>query len=341
MSTIIEVAKRANVSTATVSNVIRGTRKVSADKTTRVNAAIRELNYFPNEIARSLKVKQTRMLAMVLPDITNPFFPEIIRGAEDAAFARGYFLLTANTNEKVEREQRIIGALRSYRVDGILLAPAQSKDTSHIANMIHAGISVVCLDRTVPNVLTDAVLLDNVGGARECVRHLIDLGHRRIAIVTGALHLQTGHERLEGYRLAFKDTGLTYDKRLIAEGDFRFESGRRMGHKLMAQRVKPTAIFVCNGVMAQGVLQAFEELGVSCPKDVALATFDDVSTDSAFHPHLTAVVQPSYEMGERAATILMDRIEGRLGAEWSVLRIAPKIILRGSTVPPKKLRLRS
>src|SRR6266436_2200400 len=121
MSTIIEVAKRANVSTATVSNVIRGTRKVSADKTTWVNAAIRELNYFPNEIARSLKVKQTRMLAMVLPDITNPFFPEIIRGAEDTAFERGYFLMTANTDEQIGRERRIVAALRSYRVDGVLL----------------------------------------------------------------------------------------------------------------------------------------------------------------------------------------------------------------------------
>ena len=221
MSTIVEVAKRAKVSTATVSNVIRGTRKVSDLRTARVQAAIRELKYFPNEIARSLKVRQTRMIAMVLPDITNPFFPEIIRGAEDAAFARGYFLVTANTDEQAGRERRIIAALRSYRVDGILLATAQGvhdQDTVHIADMVQAGVSVVCLDRSVPDVATDAVLLDNVGGARECVRHLIKQGHRHIAIITGALHLQTGEERLQGYKLALEDAGIAIDPKLIAQG---------------------------------------------------------------------------------------------------------------------------
>src|SRR5665213_826345 len=149
MTTIVEVAKCARVSIATVSNVIRGTRRVSAALEERVRAAIRDLDYYPNEIARSLKVKQTRMLGMIIPDITNPFFPEIIRGAEDTAFKRGYFLVTANTDEQIGRERRIISALRSYRVGGILLASAPGKDISHIQSIMQAGISVVCLDRTV------------------------------------------------------------------------------------------------------------------------------------------------------------------------------------------------
>ena len=334
MPTIVEVAKHARVSTATVSNVIRGTRKVSEERTARVQAAIRDLNYFPNEIARSLKVRQTRMLAMVLPDITNPFFPEIIRGAEDAAFARGYFLLTANTDEQAGRERRIVAALRSYRVDGILLATAQGshdQDTGHIANMVQAGVSVVCLDRAVPDVATDAVLLDNVGGARECIRHLIKQGHRRIAIITGALHLQTGEERLQGYKLALEDAGIPIDRKLIAEGDFRLESGRRCAEHLLKQRARPSALFACNGVMTLGVLQTLEELKLSCPQDLALATFDDVSVEHALHTHITAVVQPSYEMGSRAASMLMDRIEGRLGKECSVVRVNPKLVLRDST----------
>ena len=334
MSTIVEVAARAQVSTATVSNVIRGTRKVSEKRAARVKAAIRDLNYFPNEIARSLKIKQTRMLVLVLPDITNPFFPEIIRGAEDAAFARGYFLLTANTDEQPSRERRIVAALRSYRVDGILLASTEdsrSHDTAHIADMVSAGVSVVCLDRTVPDVPTDAVLLDNVGGAREGVRHLIQKGHRRIAIITGSLHLQTGYERLEGYKVALEDAGIPMIPSLIVEGDFRFESGRVRGEQLMKLRSKPTAIFVCNGVMATGVLKAFEELDITFPRDVALATFDDISLDHSFHSHLTAVVQPSYEIGLRAATMLMDRIEGRLGQTPLVVRVSPKLVLRDST----------
>ena len=334
MSTIIEVAELARVSTATVSNVIRGTRKVSEELTSRVNAAIKQLSYSPNEIARSLKVRQTRMLVLVLPDITNPFFPEIIRGAEDAAFSRGYLLLTANTDEQINKERRILESLRSYRIDGVLLASTEdalAHDASHIAMILNGGVSVVCLDRTVPDVPTDAVLLDNVGGARECVKHLIDQGHRRIGIVTGNLHVQTGYERLLGYKKALADAGLPVIPELVAEGDFRFESGRRKTEDLMKLRSKPTAIFVCNGVMAAGVLDALEQMNLVCPQDIALATFDDISVDPSFHSHLTAVLQPSYEIGSRAATMLMDRIEGKLQQGPVVVRVPPKLMLRYST----------
>jgi len=314
---------------------------VSEPRKERVLAAIRELNYSPNEIARSLKVRQTRMLAMVLPDITNPFFPEMIRGAEDAAFARGYFLLTANTDEQTGRERRIIAALRSYRVDGILLATAQglqSHDASHIASVVEGGVSVVCLDRAVPEVPTDAVLLDNIGGARESVRHLIKQGHQRIGIITGPLHLQTGAERLEGYKLALEDSGIELDPKLMVEGDFRMESGYRLALQLLKSRKRPTAVFVCNGLMGQGVLQALDELELATPEDVALATFDDVSPDHGFHPQVTAVVQPSYEMGARAASMLMDRVEGQLKGNCRVVRVSPKLLLRQSTAESVKVK---
>jgi LacI family transcriptional regulator len=341
MPTIVEVAKQARVSIATVSNVIRGTRRVSPALQERVQAAIRELDYSPNEIARSLKVKQTRMLALVLPDITNPFFPEIIRGAEDTAFERGYFLLTANTDEQIGRERRIVAALRSYRVDGILLASAHGKDSSHIRSTLQGGISIVCLDRTVAGIKTDAVLLDNVRGGRECVRHLIQAGHSKIAVITGSLNLQTGLERLRGYEDALREADIHIDRRLILEGDFRYESGYRLGKDLLLRRVRPTAIFVCNGVMTLGVLKAFEEMGVRCPDDMALATFDDLAVDRSFHPHLTAVVQPGYEIGARAATILMDRIEGKLTNEPFVVRIVPTLVVRESTQSRKQRRASS
>jgi LacI family transcriptional regulator len=331
MPTIVEVAKRARVSTATVSNVIRGTKSVSPALSERVQAAIRELDYFPNELARSLKVKQTRMLAMVLPDITNPFFPEIVRGAEDRAFERGYFLMSANTDEQIGRERRIIAALRSYRIDGILLASAPGKDTSHIQNTMRAGISIVCLDRSVAGIKTDAVLLDNVRGGQECVRHLIQMGHRRIAIITGPLRLQTGRERLRGYEDALREADIAIDRDLVFEGDFREESGHRLTGKLLRGRKKPSAIFVCNGVMTLGVLKSLEEMGVRCPEDISVATFDDLSLDHSFHPHLTAVVQPSYEIGARAATVLMDRIEGKLAQDLLTVRIVPTLVVREST----------
>lgn len=331
MPTIVEVARHAKVSIATVSNVIRGTKPVSLALQERVRVAIRELDYLPNEIARSLKVKQTRMLGAVLPDITNPFFPEIIRGAEDAAFERGYFLVSANTNEQGGRERRVLSALRSYRVDGILLAPAHGTDFSHIRNTISSGIFVVFLDRAPSNVRTDAVLLDNVRGARDCVRHLIELGHSRIAIITGPQDLQTGQERLRGFRQALREARIPVGENMVREGDFRDESGYRLGKELLRLKKRPSAIFVSNGVMAVGVLKSFEELGIQCPGDIALATFDDLTMDRAFRPHLTSVVQPSYKMGACATSILIDRIEGKLKKPPVVVRIPPTLIIREST----------
>ncbi len=331
MSTIVEVAKRASVSIATVSNVIRGTKRVSPELQERVKAAIRELDYSPNAIARGLKVKQTRMLGMVLPDITNPFFPGIIRGAEDTAFDRDYFLVTANTDEQIGRERRLLAALRSYRADGILLASAPGSDTSHIRRTISSGVSVVFLDRPVAGVDADAVLLDNVRGARECVRHLLQLGHRRIAIITGPLKLQNARERLQGYEEALHESDVPIDPSLILEGDYRLESGHRLAKQLTKNRSAASAIFVCNGVMTVGVLNAFEEAGVECPRDISLATFDDLTLDHSSHSHLTAVVQPSYEMGARAATLLIDRIEGRLTGDPIVLRVVPTLVIREST----------
>jgi LacI family transcriptional regulator len=211
------------------------------------------------------------------------------------------------------------------------LASAPGKDSSHIQSIMQAGISIVCLDRTVSGIKTDAVLLDNVRGGRECVRHLIQAGHSRIAIITGSLTLQTGLERLRGYEEALRESDIEIDDGLVLEGDFRAESGYRLGKELLQRRIKPTAIFVCNGVMTLGVLRALEELRMRCPDDIALATFDDLAVDRSFHPHLTAVVQPGYEMGARAATILMDRVEGKLTNEPVVVRIVPTLVVREST----------
>lgn len=331
MSTIVEVAKRASVSIATVSNVIRGTKRVSPELRERVEAAIRELDYSPNAIARGLKVRQTHMLGMVLPDITNPFFPGIIRGAEDAAFERDYFLVTANSDEQIRRERRMLSALRSYRVDGLLLAPAAGNDSSHIRSTIASGVSVVFLDRPVAGVKADAVLLDNARGARECVRHLLQLGHRRIAIITGPLALQNARERLEGYEEALREWDIAPQHELILQGDYRIESGNRLATQILKSRARPSAIFVCNGVMTLGVLKALEKLSLQCPQDISLATFDDLTLDPAYHSHLTAVVQPTYDMGARAANLLIERIEGRLTGEPIVTRVVPTLVIRDST----------
>ena len=331
MATIVEVAKRARASTGTVSNVIRGKVKVSPPLRARVEAAVRELDFHPNEIARSLKVNQTYMLGMVLPDITNPFFPQVLRGAEDRALERGFLLVAANTDEQIERECRVVSALRSRRVDGILLVPTRGKDTDHIRRAREAGIPIVCLDRTPAGVKIDAVMLDNVRGAQDCVRHLVRTGYRNIAIITGSLELGVARERLQGYEAGLQEAGIPTSKQLILEGDFRENSGYQLAKELLLRHARPSAILVSNGVMALGVLQAFEELGVRCPEDVAIATFDDLAGDRAFHPRLTVVAQPGYEIGARGATLLMDRIEGKLTKKFSVVRLAPTLVVRDST----------
>jgi LacI family transcriptional regulator len=170
-----------------------------------------------------------------------------------------------------------------------------------------------------------------VRGSRECVRHLIQMGHRRIALITGQLQAEISRERLKGYEEALREADIKVDPTLVMEGDFREESGYRLTRQLLQKRIPVTAIFACNGVMTLGALKAFEELGIKCPDQMALATFDDLAVDHSFHPHLTAVVQPSYEIGARAATILIDRIEGKLKGRLSVVRIVPALVVREST----------
>ncbi|HEY1806356.1 MAG TPA: LacI family DNA-binding transcriptional regulator [Terracidiphilus sp.] len=327
MSTILEVAKHAGVSMGTVSNVLRGTARVSPVLRQRVATAIRELEYYPGRVAIHVKVKQTCMLGMILPDITNPFFPEIMRGAEDRAFERGYLLVTANTDEQLERELQIVSALRSRRVDGILLAAAAGSDARHIHAAMEAGIHVVCLDRAATGVDTDAVLLDNVRGSQRCVRHLIHEGHRDIAVITGPLELQSANERVQGFRDALKEAKIECRREWIFEGDYRRESGCRLGKRIARLRNRPSAVFVCNGVMTLGVLEALEDMGIRCPEDIAIATFDDLPGGSTLHRRLTTVVQPSYEIGSRAASILMDRVEGKLTGASLIVRIAPTLSL--------------
>lgn len=326
-----EVAERAGVSIATASNVISGNRRVGKARMARVLAAIKDLDYHPNEVARSLKIKQTRMLGMVLPDITNPFFSDLIRGAEDAALERGYLLVAVNTDEQVDREKRAVAALRSRRVDGILLAATASKNENHLKSVVAAGVCIVCLDRMASGLAVDAVLADNVRGAQECVRYLIRTGHRKIAIITGSLDLQIGRERLGGYRAALDEAGIPYSSDLVMEGDFREEAGYRLGKELLLRRERPSAIFACNGVMMLGLLLALDELSVKCPGDIALATFDDLPFAHSFHPHLTAVAQPANSIGYQGANLLIDRVEGKRTGEPVIIRLPPELKIREST----------
>ncbi len=333
MATIKEVARLAGVSVGTVSNVITGTASVAKRRKERVLRAIQELNYHPNYVARSLKLQRTKMLGMIVSDITNPFFSQVVRGAEEAALKQGYLLLTFNTDDHEERERQVLSVLRSRRVDGILLvvAPSKTKPT-HIVETLKAGIPVVCLDRLPPGIAVDSVTVDNVAAARECVRHLIAQGNQKIGIITGSLALATAQQRLLGYEKAMHEANLDVDKRWVRRGDFRSESGYQLGREILQEENRPTALFVSNNLMAYGVLRALDDLGLQCPRDLAIATFDDPAITQVFRPRLTAVFQPAYSFGYTGAELLIQRIESKTTGESPIsIRLPTELHIRESS----------
>lgn len=309
MATIKEVARRAHVSVGTVSNVLSGAVPVSERLKERVLEVIRELDYHPNHVARSLKIRQTKMLGMVVSDITNTFFPQVVRGAEDAAWQHSYMLITFNSDDQLEREKQVLSALRTRRVDGILLVAASTDgDLSHIHGAIEAGIPVVCIDRPITSLPVDCLSVDSVAGARRGVEHLIACGHRRIGLLNGPLTLQVGRDRLEGYRQALTGAGIPFDEALVRNGGFRAETGYTASLELLRE-ASPTAVFSTNAMMALGLMRALNELDLRCPDDVGIVSFDDPVFSQSLRPELTCVAQPAYELGFRGAEMLIQRLK--------------------------------
>jgi LacI family transcriptional regulator len=311
MATLREVAKRAGVSAGTVSHVLNGSVPVSRPLKKRVQDAIAALDYHPDYVARSLKTGRTSTIGIIIPDITNPFFPQMVRGAESVLWREGYSLITFNTDDQLERERQVLSLLRSRRVDGVLLVIAPNRgDVCHIQGTLDAGIPTVCLDRK-PQGLdgVDTITVDNVAGAKECVGHLIAMGHREIAMLTGNLTLANARDRVKGYKAALREAGIPVVPELIKEGDFREGTGFRLCHEAFASKHhRPSALFVSNTLMTMGALEALSRLGVHCPQDVALAAFDGFQHPDVFRPAITAVVQPVYEIGRLGAELLLWRL---------------------------------
>ena len=334
MVTIREVARQAKVSVGTVSNVLAGSASVRAELRRRIEEAMRGLDYHPNQIARSLKTRQTKTLGMVISDITNPFFPQVVRGAEDAAMESGYLLITLNTDDNPERERRALSMLRAQKVDGLLLTVAATReDMKHVEQFRASGLHIVCIDRKVPNIPLDLVCSDNTRGARMCMQHLLSRGHRRIGYLSGSAGLFTAETRLDGFRQALEEAGIGGDPRFVRHGDFRLESGYRLAKEMLLEHEPPTALFASNAMMGFGALKAINELGLRCPEDVALAMFDDVPFGDVIQPRLTVVAQPAYEIGRVGAELLIARLEGRETSTEPVRHmLAPELLVRESTI---------
>lgn len=309
MPTIREVARLAGVAPITVSRVINHTGYISDDTRLKVEAAIAELDYVPNTLSQSLRWNQTRMLALVLTDVTNPFWTTVARGVEDAASEAGYHVILCNTDESPEKQESYLTALLQKRVDGVLLVPARDK-LDDIQRVQALKVPLVLLDRRLSQTLADSVRCDSESGAYQLTRLLLEQGHHRIALLTGSEQVATATDRVDGYRRALREFGLSEESEMITYGAFTVESGQEMTRAVLEMDPRPTAVFAGNNFIAIGMMQALNQAGVRVPEEVSVVGFDDLPASLLITPFLTVAAQPAYQMGREAMKLLVKRLKG-------------------------------
>ena len=327
-ASIYDVARESGVSVFTVSAVVNKKSHVGKKLLERVESAIQKLNYRPNLIARSLAKQRTHTIGMIVPDIANPFFPMVVRGAEDAAQKHGYNLLLCNSDDNLDKEESAVELLLSKRVDGILLTKAAEDFRPAMRQMIkEMNVPFVLVMRTYPKLTKDAVITDDYQGAYEAVCHLARAGRHRIGLISGPLKISNAKARWQGFHDALKAKDLPYDPELVVEGDYRIESGFRAGNVLLSHR--PDGIYVANHLMTIGLLKAAEEIGLKCPEDFGLVSFDDYPWLGIFRPRLTTVELPKHQLGSEAAELLIQRIAGDR-SKAVVRKLQPELRVRES-----------
>jgi LacI family transcriptional regulator len=339
MSTIRDVARLAGVSTMTVSRVVNRSGYTSPETRRRVELAVAQLGYVPNAVARHLRSKQTNTIALVVSDITNPFFTTIARGVEDVAGPRGFAVMYCNTDESDDEEARYLRLLVERQVDGVLLVPSGAN--AAIRLLRDHKVPLVVLDRRVPGRRIDTVRCDSEAGAYTLARHLITLGHRRLGVLTGRRTISTSADRVAGVRRALHESGLTLDDALVRWGRFNFgdlnlADGHQMAVEVLAATDDPpTALFAANNFIAFGAVRAIHEMGLRIPDDISIVAFDDLPTEWVSDPFLTVAAQPAYEIGRRAAEMLIDRLTGERTRTGESVLLPFEIIVRRSTAAPR------
>ena len=347
-----DVANRAGVSIATVSHVINGTRFVSEETRAKVREAIAALNYRPNAIARGLVTNSTRIIGLVVSDITNPFFTAVARGVEDEMIGQGYNTIFCNTDEDPQREDNYLHLLAAQQIDGLIIAPTGVNSDSLIA-LAKTDVPIVQLDRRSPRLEAPLIGVDNETGVYQAVQYLIGLGHRRIAFLMGFETVSTQIDRFNGWRRALLEANLPAGDELIIRADPRFygvvpslsetvvqpashehamPSAYEALQELLCSPYRPTAIFAATNQLTSGTLYAFNECGLRCPEDISLIGFDDHDWAPLFSPPLTVVSQPTYRLGQVAARFLMQLINGEQVEPPSSLPV--QLIIRGSCAAP-------
>lgn len=337
MPTLKEVAKKAKVSITTVSRVMNDAAKVNPETRERVERAMRVLGYQPSRVAQRLRTTngRSKLLGLIIPDIQNPFYSNIVRGIEDVAYGKDYAVILCNSDENSSKEKFYLDVLQSESVDGVILPPIHQHGKM-MEGLIDSGIPIVCVDRKLAQSTLDTVVIDNEKGGYLAVSHLLEQGHQRIAILTSSPQFSSFEERQKGYEKALTEAGIEIDRDLIREGDPRSsEDARQITHEILKLNPAPTAIFATNNLMTLGVLEAVNEQHLKIPRNISVIGFDDMPWAKAISPPLSVIKQPAYEMGRRAAELFFQRIEDP-GREPVQVIMEPKLIVRKSTGKPVK-----
>lgn len=330
--TIIDVARGAGVSIATVSAFLNGTSHVSAELTHRIESSIAEIGYERNAVARSLKTGATRTIGLTVADIRNPFFTDVVATIQNVLNRSGYAVMLCSSDEDTSKQDEQIKLLLDRSVDGLIIAPAGEDEV--MRRLVKSTRKpVVLIDRMIEGLGVDAVVLDNAVAVFEAIQYLIGLGHRRIGYISGSLSTTTGRDRLEGFQRALSAATLPYEIHLVREGHFREADGYRAAMQLMNMPQPPTALFSANNLMVIGAMRAIRDMGRSCPEDVSVACMDDFPWADVFSPRLTAVAQPVEAIGEQAARFLLDRLAGVAPAHPQVITLRGRLVVRNSCIP--------
>ncbi|MFZ6843910.1 LacI family DNA-binding transcriptional regulator [Undibacterium sp. RuTC16W] len=331
MATMKQVAEKARVSTTTVSHVINNTRVVSEDARERVLSVIQELRYIPSAVARSLKNDKTHTLGMMIPNNSNPYFAEVIQGIEDESFRLGYNIILCNSYDDPKKQAAYTRVLMEKRIDGLILV-SSGIDLELTQLLADEAIPKVLVDREVPGVAADFIEADHEQGGYLATKYLLDLGHRRIACVSGPKTLLPSGDRVSGYLRALKEAGIDFNSEYLAHSDFTSQGGFSAFQQLLALPDRPTAIFASNDLMAIGGLCAAQQTGMRIPEELSVMGYDDIALASFSTPPLTTIAQPKYEIGVLTARVLVNRI---INAELPLRRemLETKLTVRQSTGP--------
>jgi LacI family transcriptional regulator len=328
--TIKDVARLSGVSSMTVSRVINDSQRVRPETRRRVEEAIAELGYVPSRLARGLSRRRTGTLAVIVPDVANPFFTMVVRAAEEVARRGGYRVILCDTRADLRVERDVVEELIAHRVEGIVIAPVSNASAAHLRRMDSFGVPCVLVDRTLPGVDTDAVVGDSVGGARRLVEHLISLGHRRVGLIVESDQVSTARDRRRGYEEALAAAGVPVDDDLVVETTVDPDGGAEGMRRLLELNKRPTAVFTVNNLVALGAIEAVRDAGLEVPDDVALVCFDDIEYASRLYPFLTVLEQPAETFGTVATQLLLERIHGRGPARRNVVVLPGEFIVRKS-----------